>query len=321
MAPPTFYYFFDLPPELREQILTYLCVAPGGVHLGEWCKYPPAPGESSSSSSMSEKTDGTAAHDGDDANAGIAPWYLPGPPAARFPLNLFLVGTQFYREAADVYFGRNAFHVDATTSRRSLDGIFSSETGLLACPRYAQSRRRIRHVVLVVRRLGGQFQNEAAPWLLDMILCGALRVLDVRLAKPMFASQGPFTAPLVRPGVRGEGSAAVAAAAALAAGEGFRALLRLLADPSLERRSLAVAAGGHWTLWCPFHVAPPEGMREVAPPVRAGLVPVVRVLVGDGSDKGGHLGVLDEWLEVDVAALLAAHGGGSEELRILKIGD
>ncbi len=176
MAPQTFEYFFDLPPELREQVLLHVCYFPSGilVKLGRGAVRPVS---APSAGGAARRGDGGGDGEDEDGDEGE----LADP-----PVNLFLASPVLYREAAAIYYGRNVFHLDlevfkwgrkqrnwvlelASTCTGAAAGSGSkggSKVGrelgaalqLLADPNAAGARRRIRSVVVNVRRFGAMVQ-------------------------------------------------------------------------------------------------------------------------------------------------------------------
>lgn len=136
---PQFDYFFDLPGELRRQILGYLVVEPGGVMIGQRGPWSRAIGGSPSWSFADIDTD-----DQDDDDADTLGW----------PLNYFLVSHAFHREVTAVYFRQNTFYLIATGRKPATTYPGPCER-LLGDPRYRDSRRRMRKIVLYIKALRG----------------------------------------------------------------------------------------------------------------------------------------------------------------------
>lgn len=136
---PSFSYFFELPGEIREQILGYLVVKPGGIIIGErgtWRRniahelsepkgFPPprssrqarasswaANDEHSLSSTSDEEHEGYETDEADEADE-VA--YAANP--NKWPLNYFVVSSTFYREVSAVFFRENTFYLLATGRR------------------------------------------------------------------------------------------------------------------------------------------------------------------------------------------------------------
>lgn len=297
---PKFEYFFDLPPEIREQIIQHVCVRPEGIHV---CFDPslsgdrrpgnhslassnnrPSGSRPSSNTQINNREEGEGEEEEDEEEEDEDAIYLP--------LSLLLASSQLHREASAAYYGQNVFHLHTTGGKfRSLPSpLFDPETGLLASEAALPARRRVRRAVVYVRRLGGQFERLVAPALADMVLRGALRGLDVRLwgsagvggpQRGLYgavrtglwaARAGASTATATaggRPGAAtgepeaGPGTGSPPASALMAASAPVQAMLRLLADPDLEEVALRVEAARHWALWCWFHPAVPGSAAEV----------------------------------------------------------
>lgn len=282
MSPPaTFDYFFDLPGELREQILGLLLIKQGGIIIG------------SDKRLLSNSAEDQEDDESDDDELGYDPEGY-----SAWPLNYFLVSQVFNREATAVYFRENTFYIQATgrkyVSHHPVDDLKAIYTtgerfhqhglspppppgeALLNRPEWVRSRRRIRKVVLCVQRPRGSLAADVSAPLLDMILAGGLKVLEVRIL--WFAARG----------------------GRVLASAPMRSLYRVLSDPDLDVARLRVPAGRHEEFWCAFHAGggPARGC------VRAG---------------GGR--ETCAWVDVDVGALIREHGGVEEQLRIFKVGD
>lgn len=138
-----FDYFFDLPGELREQILSYLLVRQGGILAG-------CPGDWSeniahklglpsrqlgflwdssdrrnrllddwvSSSDESDESGEDSEDDEDDEDDGS----FRRRRRSKWPLNYFLVSQTFYREVTAVYFRHNMFYLLATGRKQTAGG-------------------------------------------------------------------------------------------------------------------------------------------------------------------------------------------------------
>ncbi|KAI1844593.1 hypothetical protein JX266_009266 [Neoarthrinium moseri] len=139
MPQPRGFRFFDLPAELRADILEQLVLVPQDVPVH-------ARAETSTES----------------------------PPAAL--LDLFLACTQMYQEASAIFYARNRFLVNLG-SRRMFSDITAE--GQFFSPEGLDARRRVRALRLRLRRLSGDFEKVIAPIVSDMILCGSLRSLEI----------------------------------------------------------------------------------------------------------------------------------------------
>ena len=111
MAPRTFEYFFDLPPELREQILSHICVFPSGILVGGGDDVNGSGnvalggGGPALTTRVAATTTVAAQNEGD---GGGDETVVPANP----PVNVFLASPILYREARELYYGRNVFHFD-----------------------------------------------------------------------------------------------------------------------------------------------------------------------------------------------------------------
>lgn len=278
----SFDYFFDLPGELREQILGLLLVKKGGIIL--------AAHRSSLAKGLDDVSSEESDYDGYDDTSEDSP---------TWPLNYFLVSQVFNREATAIYFSENNFHISATGRKYSPHPLLDDPRAtyaigqrlhqhglgpppppgeaLLNTPEWERSRRRIRKVVLDVQRPRGSLSVDVFDPLLDMILAGGLKVLEVRIV--WFATRGERvldSAPM-------------------------RSLYRVLSDPDLDIARLRVPADRHEGFWCDFH--------------------------GGGGGAGcGRARLKDEglgsgWFDIDIGAVVKAHGGEEEQMRIFEVGD
>lgn len=303
----TFDYFFDLPGELREQILMLLLVKPNGIIIGSDPTV-----RSWNDRDSEDESDDDDDEDDDESNPDGSP---------AWPINYFLVNHIFKREATAVYFRENTFHIYATGRKYTpphapaddpLQALYATGQrlhrhgtlpppaapggeALLNRPEWAPSRARLRSVVLHVQRPGrGALARDVFAPLLAMILGGGLRVLDVRLRWYPRSSAGSSSS---------SASGSSSSSRALASPP-MRELYRVLSDPDLDAARLRVPARAHDACWCAFHGAAAacggrEGQRA---PDR-----------GDDED--------DAWIDVDIGALIRAHGGFDEQQRIFKVGD
>ena len=121
-AASRFHYFFDLPPELRLQILTSLCHSPFGYSVG------PDP----------------------EANAdGLVDLFDRAPLPVEVPLNLFLASIQLYREASAVFYETNTFYITLTPKRKHCISLLEGSNALFSLKSAAlATRRRMRSVTL-----------------------------------------------------------------------------------------------------------------------------------------------------------------------------
>ncbi|KAL2135493.1 hypothetical protein VTI74DRAFT_8224 [Chaetomium olivicolor] len=285
MAPQTFESFFDLPTELREQILSYVClfrtgILVGGGEDGQTIALPSAVTPHGSDSSTS-----TSGHEFQEEYAGP-------------PLNLFLASPVFYREAGDIYYGRNVFHLELASLSTSAWGRIQQKRSrarmralmeLLAKPETAGARARICSVVVYVRRFGAAILEMAAPALGDMVLNGSLRRLRVD----------------VREGGRGfelpAGEMMRVRSMDHTANPALRALLTVLADPDMEKGELRVMKRLHAWFWCQFH-------EHLVPQGERGCLMLAHKVGND-----------DEFLDVDIHRVVEACAGDAAEFRIKRV--
>ncbi|KAI1638809.1 hypothetical protein F4809DRAFT_234626 [Biscogniauxia mediterranea] len=200
--------FFDLPGELRSAILAQLLVSDHGIVL------------------HSKTT-----------------LYLPAGSGRGTLRSVLQVSMQMYQEATAVFYGQNRFVVNAQSHR--LPAHLTRRGGFLS-PEGRDARRRVRRLTLLLTRVGGEFEHVLGPALSDMVLCGALRELRLRLGPPARAHPAAAGARPDRDLVRRSP---------------FQALLRLLADPYLDAAELSVWKV-HWAALCPFHHRHGGGERK-----------------------------------------------------------
>ncbi|KAI0126578.1 hypothetical protein BJ170DRAFT_629221 [Xylariales sp. AK1849] len=165
--------------------------------------------------------------------------------------DLLLVCSQMYQEVSAIFYTQNRFHIDLGP-RTVLDQL--TEEGQLLSAQGQDARRRIRNLTLRMRRIGGDFERHIVPALSDMILCGSLRNLEINILSQSRGRQ-KMSCTSVLPM---QGGPNPLEATGLFHTSPFQALLRLLADPDLERVDFLVSPF-HWALWCPFH-EPLEGI-------------------------------------------------------------
>ncbi|KAJ4397313.1 hypothetical protein N0V93_001537 [Gnomoniopsis smithogilvyi] len=226
-----FELFFDLPSELREQVLGYLLIKPRAIQIKQ-------------GSDEGNLTSGSDTVEEDEYKA-----YGP-----RWPLNYFLVSQTFNKEATATYFRENVFHIFPKGTKVLLNRpeyskghhpgpsplIFKdprSGDALLLNPTWTPSVRRIRNVVIYIHRLRDFLERSVFQPLLDMILAGGLKTLEFRVG---FRSRGEgmFTAPPMR------------------------CMFRVLTDPDLLVARLCISARNHARLWCPFHAGGGDGSES-----------------------------------------------------------
>lgn len=266
-----FDHFFELPGELREQILALLVVKPAGIHLGEHYCFPGRDANPIEDDDNSD--DNEYGGDGGDEERWVG-----------WPVNYFLVSQLFYSEVSSLFFGENKFYLYAGVRRSTLFDELSKQ-GILApqqrslrgkgpagsgsATHYLHSRRRVRHLVLYIQRLGGSLGDFIAPCLQDMVLSGDLRHLDIRVCH------------LEQQGADKRGTVWTSAPATV--------LLRLLRDPDLEsarlRAYLPVESPGRLKAlndWCPLRI---------------------------DQEAGGHDPDTRQWASVDVEELTRRYRG------------
>ncbi|KAK4039860.1 hypothetical protein C8A01DRAFT_46755 [Parachaetomium inaequale] len=301
MPTGTFEYFFDLPPELREQILAHICVFPTGIWVGggdDGETSVPLPRSSSPGATIFTQQPTTTTRHADSEDEEDE--------HADPPVNLFLASPVLYRAAGDLYYGRNVFHLDFSShawgrKQKSLVAAADGGSGgalwrLVTHPDTARARRRMRSVVVYVRRLGELVAGVLAPALGDMVLNGGLKRVRVDLLEL---------------GVRGRGGMGTGD---YAGNPALRALLVLLTDPNLEGAGLRVLREQHAWFWCRFHRG--GGVPSSSSPQDGG-----RVEGGGGcvmTRRNG--GLRGGFVEVDIPRLVAVCAGDSAEFNIKKVG-
>lgn len=340
MTPAKFERFFDLPGELREHILSHVCVFPTGVWVGGGADgknvaLPPGAiadfhrGSGTTRNATivtrAQTTNlggygvdaSTIGGEGGDAAEGREEEY------ADPPVNLFLTSPVLYREAGDLYYGRNVFYLDFASSgwskrqRREITKKLRASRGgaalhsgdedvanmmadvrakLLGHPDTMASRRRIRSVVLDLRRLASS--AFVVSGLQDMVLNGALERIRVNILEAGVPSGSQH----LPSQTRGRWLQTVD----YAENPALRALLVLLTDPNLERAELGVPAWQHAWFWCSFH----EG---VGPGCAVSGTASAQSGQRDATVGGG-------FFEVQIPRLVNSCVGDSAEFRIKKVG-
>lgn len=302
----TFDSFFDLPGELREQILGHLLIRPDGIICGPF----PEAGPRSFDGPLNDESDDCYERQGQEGSPG-------------WPLNYFLVSQAFNREATAVYFRENTFYLWASGRKRGRTSLTWDSPALqdfgrdapsgrtrnlpalhpAACevllkrPEWARSRRRIRSIVLYLGRLrGGLDQNVFQP-LSDMVLAGGLKSLEARLY-----DRGPNTRP-----------------ESFLGSTPMQWLYRLLSDPDLNvaRLRALLDMNQHPEFWCPFHKGGESACGNNSSPGPQ--------LDATNSKRNGRFGQVDGkwgvWVDLDIEALIEKHGAMEEQFRIFKVGD
>jgi len=146
MATTSTFPFFNLPAELRSDILSQLLIARRGIVLHS-------------------RT------------------ILSGLPANAIStiLCIFRVNVQMYQEASAIFYGRNSFILNGQSHR--LPGHLTSPGGFLS-EQGQDARRRVQTLSLYLTRMGGELENILAPAISDMALSGSLRTLRIYLGQP-----------------------------------------------------------------------------------------------------------------------------------------
>ncbi|KAI0466597.1 hypothetical protein F4859DRAFT_292309 [Xylaria cf. heliscus] len=145
MPSTSYFRFFDLPAELRTDILSHLMISKYGVILYNCTLFGPT------------------------ARDRVAVIYV------------FLVNIQMYQEASAIFYGQNRFILNGQSHR--LPGHLTKPGGFLS-PQGQDARRRVRTLSLYLTRVGGEFEDILAPAITDMILSGSLRKLKICLGPP-----------------------------------------------------------------------------------------------------------------------------------------
>ncbi|RYO87289.1 hypothetical protein DL764_008877 [Monosporascus ibericus] len=315
--------FFDLPPELRETILSHLVVSPIGIHINSnssngnynknhlhnhnhyhyhhhrrsWNHHHHHHHHHQHGALDSDSEPDGYSHD-DDLTA-------PPRPPPRWPLPYFLAGTQMYREASGVFYARNEFVLDAPARHLSESPLFH-RTGFLGP---SAGRRRVRRLTLVLRRAGGEFADLLAPVLSDMVLCGSLRHLSVhvRVARQGHVGCAGPASPHERRAPPTPWTSA--SNQELMRSPPYRALFALLGDPDLETVELWVSRR-HFYFWCPFHYHCGES--------RGGDAGEKAALCLARSPSLDNLkeGVDVPWVRLDWKAMADAFGSGQKIVRV-----
>ncbi|KAI0178774.1 hypothetical protein GGR52DRAFT_272378 [Hypoxylon sp. FL1284] len=151
MANSNVFRFFDLPPELRNAILTQLLVS-------------------------------------DYSTVVLHNATLFSPPLSDLTgiLSVFLVSWQMYHEASAIFYSESCFILNAQSHR--LPVHLTSQGGFLS-DEGRDARRRVRKLTVHLTRVGGEFERILGPSLTDMVLNGSLRDLRLRLGPPSWRSR------------------------------------------------------------------------------------------------------------------------------------
>ncbi|KAK3984885.1 hypothetical protein QBC44DRAFT_7552 [Cladorrhinum sp. PSN332] len=306
-----FYRFFDLPRELRDQILEEVCLFPNGVVVH--CKdlivsAVAAPAEALVRQYMAWDEEKNSIED-DDEEGGMA--VIEAAP----PLDLFLSGSdELYQSAMEIYYGRNTFHLDlrrlvrvgsqAHLRQEGLGKRLSQSQRLLMSP--GKGRMMVRSLDIYCRRLSAI--GLVVPSLKEMVLGASLRKLQVRILE-----------------VAGDRSrvweqfraASMWTRTELTTTPVFKELIELLADPDLEMRRMKIGKDAHSWVWCPYHEQGKTEMQEYS--VRPGGVEEeYKISACAPSYTDGRLSSND-WLEIDLPKVLKAFGGDAAEFKVVKV--
>ncbi|KAI0539762.1 hypothetical protein GGR58DRAFT_211196 [Xylaria digitata] len=120
--------FFDLPAELRTNILSHILISKYGIVLFNCTLF------------------------------GLTP-------RDRVTvLYIFLVNVQMYQEASAIFYGQNRFILNGQSHR--LPGHLTKPGGFLS-PQGQDARRRVQTLCLYLTRVGGEFENILAPAISD----------------------------------------------------------------------------------------------------------------------------------------------------------
>ncbi|KAJ2981077.1 hypothetical protein NUW58_g6779 [Xylaria curta] len=145
IPPTSFFRFFDLPAELRTNILSHLLISKYGIVLYNCTLFGPTTRDKVTA------------------------------------LYVFLVNIQMYQEASAIFYGKNRFIINGQSHR--LPGHLTKPGGFLSSEGQ-DARRRVRSLYLYLTRVGGEFKDILAPAISDMILSGSLRRLKICLGPP-----------------------------------------------------------------------------------------------------------------------------------------
>ncbi|KAH6634235.1 hypothetical protein B0J18DRAFT_461425 [Chaetomium sp. MPI-SDFR-AT-0129] len=350
MAPAKFERFFDLPGELREHILSHVCVFPTGIWVGGGidgrnvalrpgtiADFHRGLGTTRNATNVTRAQTTNLGGYGADASTtegereggdGAEGRLEEEEECADPPVNLFLASPVLYREAGDLYYGRNVFYLDFASNgwskrqRREMTKKLRASRGgqaalhsededtaaanvmmadvrakLLGHPDTVVSRRRIRSVVVDLRRLASS--AFVVSELQDMVLNGALERIRVNILEAGVPSGSQQRLPSQ---TRGRWLQTVD----YAENPALRALLVLLTDPNLERAQLGVPVWEHAWFWCSFHEGAVPGCAASA---------TASAQSGQRDTTTG-----DGFFEVQIPRLVSSCVGDSAEFRIKKVG-
>ncbi|KAK4647577.1 uncharacterized protein QC761_102665 [Podospora bellae-mahoneyi] len=312
-----FHYFFDLPPEIREQIVEHVCLHPGGVYV-------------TNGHVISARGVGQTARDFLNDPTAFEP-YVAGP-----PVNMMLTCTELYRIASGIYYGRNMFHLRLASQRsktlktdqhgirkvlmktgkvdrlllRSSDTQDDGNLGSVEGPRLS-----LRHVLVRIDRFGGAYlENKLIPALGYMILNGRLRRLEVEVP---LGNEGLVRCVSPHYGLFAPPQDAMRTTMSLRRNPVMKALLVVLSDPYLEKASMRVRKSDSPSFWCQCH-APEVGSGEKSddkPPMC-----FLKHLSGETCCRR-RFDSFDKkfWAEVNIPRLIQECGIDSAQFRIKKV--
>lgn len=128
MPSVSYFPFFELPAELRTNILSYLLISRYGIVLYNCTLL------------------------GLTANDKVTFLYI------------FLVNVQMYQEASAIFYSRNRFILNGQSHRLP---AHLTRTGGFLSPQGQDARRRVQTLSLYLTRVGGEFENILAPAISD----------------------------------------------------------------------------------------------------------------------------------------------------------
>ncbi|KAK4229703.1 hypothetical protein QBC38DRAFT_83812 [Podospora fimiseda] len=300
-----FYRFFDLPRELRDQILEEICLFPNGVvvHYQDLVVSPAdVPAEILVRQYMSHEEEKNSQEDeeGDLAIVEAGP-----------PLDLFLCGCEeIHQSAMEIYYGRNTFHLDLRrlvkvgSRTHSLGRRLSQSQRFLMSP--GKGRIMIRSLDIYCRRFSAI--GLVIPSLKEMVLGASLRKLQFRILE--VARKRSRVWEQFR-------TASMWTRTELTSTPVFKELVELLADPDLKSPRLKVGKDAHHWAWCPYHEEGKTEKQEYS--VRpAGVEERIISACAPSYTTDGRLSSND-WLDIDLSKLLKACGGDAAEFKVVKV--
>ncbi|KAK4202474.1 hypothetical protein QBC40DRAFT_276402 [Triangularia verruculosa] len=314
-----FHYFFDLPPELREQIIEHICYHPGSIFVRD--------DMSITTRGVLEPTSWELFSDQSTFNP-----YVVSP-----PVNLMLACAELYRMASEIYYGKNTFHLrlanpprqkiieyDKYGNRKLVSEL--GKVGKLLLGRSTLERTgdvqptegprlRLRHVVVRIERFGGaHMEKELIPALGSMILSGSLKTLQVEVSlgnqnancRQLSPQMALFQPP----------SQNMRRTTDLTSNPVMKALLVVLMDPDLEKVLMRVRKTDNPCFWCQCHaweLGWGEKSEEKPPMCFLKHLPD-----GNRCRRQGNINKA-YWAEVNIPKLVQACGIDSAQFRIKKV--